>query len=245
MTLHISHVSQSDKLKFWPAQPHWLFILMALVISIAVASKAKADVKPPVLMQEEGEVVGRKAAEKYFKKGTEPENSDSGRSRSENPGSATHFMAIHIGTFFNDESFSWGGTRNVEGPGDFGFGVSYRMGEWANSMDLLFRAEWLSFELPEGDASKLSFSSMVQFPEVSSGFPLYFGLGLGLGVFTKQISDESDISLDYQLVAGGRWFNLYRSVGLVTEVGLKNHLLIFSSGQFNSLFFSVGTVFTF
>ena len=228
-----------------PGQPHWLFLIMAVVISMAVAAKAHSE--GFLVAQKKGDTVGRKAAQKYFKKDAKPEGAEEGGESSESKENVNtdHFMAIHIGTFFNDESFSWGNTRNVDGAGDFGFGVTYRMGEWAKSMDLLFRGEWLSYELPEGKPSKLSFLSMVQFPEASSGFPLYFGLGAGLGIFTKQISGESDVSLDYQVVGGARWFILYNSVGFVSEVGLKNHFHLFSSGQFNSLFFSVGSVFTF
>mgnify|MGYP003393150976 CR=1 FL=1 len=215
-----------------PSRPNWMFFLIAFAICVAVVCRAKAADNEPV--------VGRKAAEKYFQE--EKKVTDETLSNSL---STAHFMAIHLGTFLSEESFAWGQTRNVKDLGQHSFGVTYRIGEWRKSMDLLFRGEWQSFELPEGDASKLSFMPVLQFPEASSGFPLYFGFGLGFGVFTKQISDESDISLDYQLLGGARWFNLYRNAGFCAEFGLKNHYHVLSSGQLNSLFLSIGSVFTF
>lgn len=220
-----------DEIKNWPARPNWFFFLLAFAICIAVACKANAA--------EEKEVVGRKAAEKYFKEEANPVPADSAG------GGTDHFMAVHIGTFFNDESFAWGNVRNLEDVGRINVGVTYRMGEWSRSMDLLFRGEWQSYEVDGGDASKLSFMPMLQFPEASSRFPLYFGLGVGLGVFTKQISGESDVSLDYQLIGGTRWFDLFGSAGIFAEFGLKNHFHIFSSGQLNSLSLALGAVFTF
>jgi hypothetical protein len=208
-----------------------MFVFIAFAICLAMACKAVSAESEPV--------VGRKAAEKYFKVQVDQ------RTPASNSANTDHFMAIAFSVFLNEESFAWGGTRNVEDIGVVSFGVTYRVGEWKNSMDLLFRGEWQSFELPERDAAKLSFMPMLQFPEASSGFPLYFGLGAGVGVFTKQVSGESDISLDYQLFGGARWFNLFKNAGVFSEFGLKNHYHVLSSGQMNSLFLSLGSVFTF
>jgi hypothetical protein len=86
---------------------------------------------------------------------------------------------------------------------------------------------------------------MIFFPDANSRFPLYFGGGAGLGVFFKQLENESALSFDYQLVAGARFFDLIDNFGLMIETGMKNHILLFSDGQFNGVFLTVGGVFNF
>lgn len=83
------------------------------------------------------------------------------------------------------------------------------------------------------------------FPDASSKFPLYFGVGAGLGVFVKQLSGESAMSLDYQVLAGARFFDLFNNAGFFLEAGLKNHMHMLSDGQFNGTFVAAGSVFTF
>ncbi|MCB0369349.1 MAG: hypothetical protein KDD45_07815, partial [Bdellovibrionales bacterium] len=92
---------------------------------------------------------------------------------------------------------------------------------------------------------KMSILPVLIFPEASSKFPLYFGVGAGLGVFFKQVQDESNVSFDYQLFMGARFFNVYGSTGFFIETGLKNHLHITSDGQFNGSYLAAGAVFTF
>ena len=46
--------------------------------------------------------------------------------------SAPRYMAIHLGTYFNDEAHEWG-DFGYENPGKLNAGVSYRLGEWVNS----------------------------------------------------------------------------------------------------------------
>jgi hypothetical protein len=83
------------------------------------------------------------------------------------------------------------------------------------------------------------------FPDASSKFPLYFGGGIGPGIFLNQIPDESSVSLDYQLFAGVRFFDVFRNTGFFVEAGLKDHFLLTSDGQFNGTYAALGLVFTF
>jgi hypothetical protein len=99
--------------------------------------------------------------------------------------------------------------------------------------------------LAEGEVTKFSIMPIITFPDASSRFPLYFGVGLGLGVFGNQIPGESTLALDYSLIAGARFFNLWGQTGLFVEGGIKNHLHLLSDGQFNGTFISSGLVFTF
>lgn len=253
-------LTTNTKLKLLPAPPSWFFFILAFGISAVVACKAhsatiwgervvftvaQADIKElPAKKQKtkrrkRRSKVGRKAAEKYF----QDKNGDLQEPEANRP--ADHFLAVHVGTYLNGDAFSWGSDSKQEDSGQLTAGVTYRMGEWVRSMDLLLRADFNTYELPQGKPSKISLMPIIQFPEASSKFPLYFGLGLGLGVYTKQVGDESDLSIDYQLLAGLRFFNVFRSTGFFVESGVKNHFHILSSGQFNGVFLSAGSVFTF
>lgn len=158
--------------------------------------------------------------------------------------SQSHYLALHAGSFFEDKAYNWGSSKE-ENVGGMSVGVTYRMGEWVNSSDLLFRADYTAFTVGNQRSTKLSFLPMITFPDANSGFPIYFGAGLGPGVYFKQLDGESSLSLDYQLVAGGRFYNVFNNIGFTFESGLKNHINLLSDGQFNGVFFTLGTVFVF
>ncbi len=183
--------------------------------------------------------VGRKAAQKYMGQATEEET--------RGPASVTkeaHYLAVHIGTYVGDDSYKWG-SEHESNIGKLNLGVTYRIGEWANAADLDFRADFSTFNLNEGSATKLSFLPVIIFPDASSHFPLYFGAGVGPGFFLKQISGQSAISLDYQLFLGARFFNVLDNTGFFVEAGVKNHFHLLSNGQFNGSFIATGALFTF
>lgn len=184
--------------------------------------------------------VGRNAAEKYMSK-REP----AATSSSSSSGASDHYLALHLGTFVSDSSYRWGARDSDTNNGKLTLGLTYRMGEWVNSMDLAIRVDFNTYSLTEGSASKLSFLPVIMFPDASSKFPIYFGIGGGLGVFTKQITNESSISFDYQLLVGARFFDIFRNTGFFVEAGLKNHIHLLSDGQSNGTFVAAGTVFTF
>lgn len=184
--------------------------------------------------------VGRGAAAKYFEKRSPAEVSS-------DPvmGPEDHYLALHFGTYTSTQAYEWGQHGKEESVGGPNFGLTYRVGEWRNSMDLNVRVEFQEYKVAGQKPVKLSFMPLITFPDAAARFPLYFGAGLGLGVFMKQIDEESSLSLDYQLVAGARFFNVFENTGFFIESGLKNHLLILNSGQLNGVFVSAGAVFTF
>ncbi len=180
---------------------------------------------------EEKPDTGKAAADKYFKPKAKLTRTD-------------HYMAVQLGFFSEGTAYKWGLEDKVESVGKWTGGVTYRFDEWGG-MDTLFRVELGAFELEGEKMNKLSFMPVLAFPEASSEFPLYFGIGGGLGVFFKQINNESSLSIDYQVLVGARFFNILDSIGFLVEAGLKNHLHILSDGQFNGVFFSAGTLFVF
>lgn len=190
--------------------------------------------------------VGRKAAEKYMApKGGREASGTPVQSRAVASSRGDHYLALHVGGYISDNSYKWGGSEKSENVGKLNSGVTYRVGEWVNSMDLFVRIDFSTFALNEGRATKLSFLPIVAFPDSNSRFPLYFGGGIGPGVFVNQISSESSLSLDYQLLGGARFFDLIGNAGFFFEAGLKNHLFLLSDGQFNGTFATAGSVFTF
>jgi hypothetical protein len=198
--------------------------------------------------------VGRQAAAKYMSpQRPDGENENSGssaNSESETPrrtpaGTSDRYLALHVGSYLADNSYRWGTPENQENVGRWNTGVTYRVGEWVNSMDLLMRFDVSRFAMAEGGVTKFSFLPIITFPDASSRFPLYFGAGVGLGIFGTQLKGESSLALDYQLLAGARFFNLWDMTGLFVEGGVKNHVHIFSDGQFNGTYITTGLLFTF
>jgi len=184
---------------------------------------------------------GKEAAGEYFK----ARKVDSGVRGVANDGGATpRYLAVHVGSFFTSQAYKWG-EGDQDDPGKLNFGVTYRMGEWVNSMDLAFRFDYTNYEFDEGNARKLSFGGILTFPDANSRFPLYFGGGIGAGFFIKNIRKESALALDYQLIAGARFLDVFENVGFMVETGLKNHVHLLSDGQFNGVFINVGSVFAF
>ena len=159
-------------------------------------------------------------------------------------GAKPRFLAIHAGSFFGDQGYKWGrgGQGNIA---KLNVGLDYRLGEWINAADVSLRIDYTTFELSEGLPRKLSVHALVTFPDANSRFPLYFGLALGPGFFIKQIRNESVLALDYGLLAGARMLDVIDKIGFMAEIGLKNHLLLLSDGQFNGFYFNLGCVFAF
>lgn len=189
------------------------------------------------LVQAEGDtpVVGRKSAQRFFEKEVAPKNDPS-----------EHLLMLHLGTYTSTEVWNWCCQIDRQDNVKANFlGLTYRMGEWTSTMDNNLRIEFITYEIEEYRPQKISFTDLVTFPDAAAKFPLYFGLGLGVGVFLKQVPARSALSADFQLVAGGRWINAAGRTGFFIEAGLKNHINVLSAGQFNGVFLAGGAVFSF
>ncbi len=192
-------------------------------------------------------VVGRDAASKYFQKDAQNDNTTyvGGNSQSSFNGSNDHYLALHWARYMASQSYDWGKNGQEDDVGKNNFGVTYRVGEWYNSMDLNIRMEYSDYNVGGENTNKISFLPVITFPDANSRFPLYFGAGAGLGIFMKQTNSKSALTLDYQLIAGARFFNVFENTGFFIEAGLRNSLFLLSSGQINGTFLAAGLVFTF
>ena len=186
---------------------------------------------------------GTKKADQYFK--TRKGTAKAAPTTTQETGSSQppHYMAVHFGTFFSNEHYNWAqGSNNLH---NLNAGVTYRLGEWVNSMDFAIRVEYTNFVFDYYAAKQISIVPIITFPDASSHFPLYVGGGVGLGLFTQQVPSRSPVALDWQVFAGVRVLNIWDKVGVMVESGMKNHVLVGSPGQFNGVYVNVGAVFVF
>lgn len=198
-------------------------------------------------------LVGRKAAARYLANGPKDsqevkEVSDTpaaSESTNSSPARGEDLLMLGLGSFLNSRSYEWDGVNTIVDPGHLSYGVTYMFGEWSK-FDLSFRMDFNDYRLVGDDrASKLSLLPLLTFPQANRNFPLYFGIGAGLGVFFEQVNRESNISFDYQLVMGLRFQDLIENIGFFTELALKNHLHLTTVGQFNGTALTAGVVFSF
>lgn len=226
-----------------------IFILWALALTLGAAPALAqmvevddSDQTPPVREAPTGgKATGKEKAKEYFQQRKKPAATTH---QAPPAGPTPRYLAVHMGTFFQGQSYRWG-ESDERGVGKFNGGVTYRLGEWVNAMDFSLRMEYTHYELNDGTAKKLSFGTLLSFPDSNSRFPLYFGGGAGAGLFIQQIRSKSPVALDWQLFAGVRFLDVFEKIGFMVEAGLKNHVFLLSDGQFNGVFINVGTVFAF
>lgn len=218
---------------------------ICLILSFLIANTSLAQIliedpsRPRRTARAQDAEVGEKAARGYFKDRSEAESPRGPSSSGE------RYMALHFGTFLNDKQYRWGDRDRTEDVGELIFGVDYRMGQWTSSMDLLLRADLVSYDIDEENPLKLSLMPVVTFPDVEGNFPLYFGAGVGVGVFFRQLDNESELSFDYTVLAGVRFPEMFETGGLIFETGLRSQVNLLSSGQHSGVYVTVGGVFNF
>lgn len=180
--------------------------------------------------------VGRGAAAKYLSK----ESAETSSRSSSN----SNYLYILAGPYINSASYAWKGSDKRTGIAKNSYGVTYLFDQWHN-IDVNIRADFNDFIVDDERLLKMSLMPLWTLPLVETRFPLYFGLGAGLGIFFKQVDEESNLSFDYQLVMGIRVPDLLENVGPVIEFGMKNHIHLVSDGQLNATVLTVGAIFSF
>jgi hypothetical protein len=210
--------------------------------AVDVSNEAPAPVQAAPATRQP--VVGRQAAQKYMspkRQSAAAEDHDS----SAKGGDFNHYFSVGVGSSVSDKAYHWGGGDTLSNVEKFSINVNYRFGEWVNVADLSLRTEYTSYSVRGVNTRQIGLIPLVTFPDVSSRFPLYFGLGIGPGFFINQYPGDSFFAIDYTILAGLRFLNVFNNVGFFAEGGLKNHFLVFSEGQFNGYFITLGAVFAF
>lgn len=206
------------------------FLMLASVLIVVSVAEGKDE-----------PIVGRKAAAKYFAK-ADPKRDVA--AEKEKNSSDMGLLMIHLGGYSSSTSYAWKDNNKRTGVGKASYGITYLFDEWGG-MDMNLRFDFNEYQIDDERASKLSVLPLFTFPRAEKKFPLYFGFGAGPGVFFTQLQDESNLSLDYQLVLGFRMLDLVENAGGFIEFGLKNHLHLLSDGQFNGMPLTLGVAFTF
>ena len=186
--------------------------------------------------------VGKKAAGQYLSKKPETVEVE----ENEGGGGGSNMLMLHLGAYTASQAYEWNKSGREDNVGHANYGMTYLYTDWHN-FDLNLRAEFSEFKVGTNEDRALKFSvlPMITFPRAETRFPVYFGLGAGLGIFFQQAKDESNLSFDYQLVVGSRFMDVWENSGLFVEYGLKNHLLLLTDGQLNGSVLSAGAIFTF
>lgn len=206
------------------------YFLFLFILCLTLEAKAQST---PRVGREVSTPTGQAAAAEYM-----------APRRTIGEGGQDHYLAIHLGKLVSGEAWEWGTSDKQTDTGSFTAGVTYRVQEWS-TMDLNVRIDFNEYKVIGERPLKMSLMPLLVFPDASSKFPLYFGIGGGLGIFFKQVPEESQISFDYQILMGARFFDVVEQTGFFIETGMKNHLHLLTSGQFNGTFLSGGAVFTF
>lgn len=197
-------------------------------------------------------IVGKKAAEKYFPAPVEEEvkADPSYEAQPAEPAAAPgrssteEMMMLGLGSFLNSETYNWNGSAKQENVGRITYGFTYMLEE-ESKYDINLRVDFTEYRVVTERAFKMSVLPVLTFPRFTADFPIYFGVGLGLGIFFVQVPDESSLSFDYQLLGGARFMDVIENAGLFVELALKNHLLLTTNGQFNGISLTAGGVFNF
>lgn len=193
--------------------------------------------------------VGRKAASKYFSQSqvesvpTDATVEDLSAAR-ERSVSIDRLLMLHLGTYTESTSWDWKDSDKRKSVAKATYGITYLWDRW-RGLDINLRFDINEYKVDEEQATKISLMPLWTLPLAETQFPLYFGFGAGLGIFFHQLDDESNLSFDYQLMAGARFVDLYENLGAFIEFGMKNHLHLLSDGQVNGTAISAGAVFTF
>lgn len=195
------------------------------------ASMVSPTAVNPKATLHKGAVVGRAAAQKYFTQKPSPPIF-----------LGTRVLGLHAGGYLNSKSYLWG-EKSSQTTGVQTLGVTYKIGEWIRTMDLNLRIDYFVFQRETERPIKISFLPLLTFPDAGADFPLYFGAGIGPGVFLSQIKGESLLTVDYQLIFGIKWNDIWPKTGFFIESGIKDHIHVLSDGQFSSQFLTAGAVF--
>ncbi len=153
---------------------------------------------------------------------------------------------IHMSGFLNSTSHSWGSDGRAEDMGRFNFGLTHFRGpsEWIG--DVAIRTEFTTYRVGERQPVKLAALPMLFYPEWTDEFPIYFGLGVGLGIMFNAPKNESAFTFEYQVSLGLKFdklFSSYEGWGFFLEGGIKNHLSLLSKGEFDGEYIAAGVSF--
>lgn len=107
----------------------------------------------------------------------------------------------------------------------FSFGFNQQIKELSHFGDIGLQAE--VFFSREGKGKQdviLEFTPRISIPEVQTAFPVYIGVGWGLGFYPFYILKKKPFfSMSWQFFSGLRFLEIYHNIGLTAELNLRLH----------------------
>lgn len=126
------------------------------------------------------------------------------------------------------------------------FGFNQRIREIAYLGDLNLQVAMFSSKLATRRATLLEVSPRISIPEVQTAFPLYIGLGLGLGFYPRYIIKKlPPFSVNNQFFIGLRFFEIYHNLGFSAEINLRMHYLFSELEIYLETFAQMGLILNF
>ena len=104
------------------------------------------------------------------------------------------------------------------------FAFSQNVKEIKNLGDLGLKVSLFSSRMQKKQATLLELMPFISIPEIQTAFPIYVGMGFGLGFNPDLlIKEKSFFSFNGQFFLGLRFLKIYHNLGFSTEVNLRIH----------------------
>lgn len=128
----------------------------------------------------------------------------------------------------------------------FVFGLNQRIKEFPTIGDLNLQVGVESIQLKSHRSFVVEVNPRFTLPDVRSGFPLYIGLGGGVGIFPRHLVKKIPaLSVNLQTFAGVRLLDLYYNLGFMAEATAKVQIPLSDMTVYLELLASLGIVFSF
>lgn len=125
-------------------------------------------------------------------------------------------------------------------------GFQQQIKEISGLGDFNLKTELQNFRLTTGRATQINITPVFSLPESENGFPVYVGLGAGLGFYPYHILKGNPFfSLNTQFFTGLRLTNLYENLGLHVELALYMHIPFQDKRLYMDTIASLGVIFSF
>ena len=146
------------------------------------------------------------------------DNYFSKRRSSGNEGHYSRSFTLFGGSSFYREST----VKSFNPSSSFVLGFNQKVKEIPRFGDVNLQAAIFSSKMEKQRAVLLEITAQVTVPDIRSAFPLYVGLGAGLGFYPRYIVRKiPSLSANSQFFVGLRFLDLYHNLGLSMELNLR------------------------
>ena len=125
-------------------------------------------------------------------------------------------------------------------------GFQQQIKEVPDMGDFNLKAELQNFRLNKDRATQINITPIFSLPEIENGFPVYVGLGAGMGFYPYLIlRNKPFLSLNAQFFVGLRLINFYKNLGLNAELLLHIHRPFLDNRLYMNTMGNLGVIFSF